>query len=91
MFSDLLLHDMGDDSGSVIREGEVLPAEWRTAPLRDLASRKVEHGAICMMAGRRASRRPSRGMAGRPPKRRVAFDGLDGRDRQLLLDFVSKL
>ncbi|WP_373505633.1 di-heme oxidoredictase family protein [Aestuariivirga sp.] len=90
VFSDLLLHDMGDESGSVIREGDVLPAEWRTAPLRDLASRNgirryLHDGATPSIADAIVRH------GGEAAQARRAFEGLDGRDRQLLLDFVSKL
>ena len=37
-FTDLLLHDLGGETAGTIPEAEFSVAEWRTAPLIDLAA-----------------------------------------------------
>lgn len=43
LYSDLLLHDMGDDLTSYGGEGAALPAEWRTTPLIGFRGNIADH------------------------------------------------
>ncbi len=90
VFTDLLLHDLGPEGASTIREGSAAPAEWRTAPLRDLAPR---NGARRYMRDGRAAtlREAILHHGGEAAAARAAFSAANGRDQQLLLDFLAKL
>ncbi|MCX7345687.1 MAG: hypothetical protein NTU78_08105 [Alphaproteobacteria bacterium] len=90
IFSDLLLHDMGDATSSELRDGSALPGEWRTAPLIDLdprqETRRYLHG------GKAATIEEAiRTHGGEAAPARDRFRQLDGRERQLLLDFLAQL
>ncbi|MCB1377121.1 MAG: hypothetical protein KDK89_01950 [Alphaproteobacteria bacterium] len=90
VFSDLLLHDMGRARSSVIREGSAAPAEWRTAPLRDLAPasgarRYLHDGKAATLADAIALH------GGEAESARRAFLDGQGREQRLLLEFLSRL
>lgn len=90
VFTDLLLHDLGAEGASLLREGNAEPAEWRTAPLRDLdprdGSRRYLHD------GRAATLREAIvHHGGEGAGARAAFIAANGREQQMLLDFLSRL
>ncbi len=89
-FTDLLLHDLGQDGASVIGAGTAEPAEWRTAPLRGLdpqdGARRYLHDGSAATLSDAISRH-----GGEAAKARAAFTEFDGRVQQMLLDFLSKL
>lgn len=89
-FTDLLLHDLGPEGTSHIRAGDAEAAEWRTAPLAGLdplkGARRYLHD------GRAASLRDAIAQHGGEASRaRAAFFQADGRDQQMILDFLAKL
>lgn len=90
IFSDLLLHDMGDATSSALRDGSALPGEWRTAPLIDLDARQgtrryLHDGKAATIADAILTH------GGEAAPARDRFRQLDGRERQLLLDFLAQL
>ena len=90
VFTDLLLHDLGAEGASLIHAGNAEPAEWRTAPLRDLdpmnGMRRYLHD------GRAATIRDAIAHhGGEGAGARAAFERADGPAQQLLLDFLAKL
>jgi CxxC motif-containing protein (DUF1111 family) len=90
IFSDLLLHDLGDGDAGSVRDGAALPGEWRSAPLRDLApragTRRYLHGGAAATLEAAITLHGGEAAAARDKVQR-----LDGRERQLLLDFLSGL
>ena len=53
-YSDLLLHDMGDELADGVREGEAAGPEWRTPPLWGLGLLPAIHGRIRLLHDGRA-------------------------------------
>jgi CxxC motif-containing protein (DUF1111 family) len=89
-FSDLLLHDLGEDGQSPLAESGAKPGEWRTAPLRDLdpseGTRRYLHD------GRAATIEAAiEHHGGEASQVRDRFFRNGGRERMLLIDFVSRL
>lgn len=89
VFSDLLLHDLGPEATSRIGAGDAGAAEWRTAPLAGLAplggARRYLHD------GRASTLREAIAQhGGEAASARAAFFEADGRDQQMLLDFLAK-
>lgn len=87
LYSDLLLHDMGDGLADGIRQGEATGSEYRTAPLWGLRLRKF------LLHDGRASSVPEAiswhgGEAAAVVKR---YEQLLSRDRDDLLTFVQSL
>jgi CxxC motif-containing protein (DUF1111 family) len=90
VFTDLLLHDLGAEGASLLREGHAEPAEWRTAPLRDLDPRKGSRRYL--HDGRAATLQEAIAHhGGEGAGARAAFTAADGPEQQLLLDFLSRL
>jgi CxxC motif-containing protein (DUF1111 family) len=90
LYSDLLLHDMGEALADGIREGGAGPREWRTPPLiglrfqrwylHDGRARDLEQ-AVLGHAGEGSQANPSV----------QAFQALSARERKDLIEFVSSL
>jgi CxxC motif-containing protein (DUF1111 family) len=90
VFTDLLLHDLGAEGASLLRAGDAEPAEWRTVPLRDLDPR--EGSRRFLHDGRAATLREAIAHhGGEGAGARAGFMAADGREQQLLLDFLSRL
>jgi len=91
LFTDVLLHDMGDglaDSGGVPGAGA---AEWRTAPLAGLA-RALARGDGLLHDGRAADVAQAVGWhAGEASAARARFEALDDAEKRALIDYVSSL
>jgi CxxC motif-containing protein (DUF1111 family) len=90
VFTDLLLHNLGPEGISHIKAGDAEPAEWRTAPLAGLdplnGVRRYLHD------GRAASLREAIAQhGGEAAPARAAFFEADGRDQQMILEFLAKL
>jgi CxxC motif-containing protein (DUF1111 family) len=90
IFSDLLVHDMGDALADGVTDGEAGPRDWRTAPLIGLRFSKtfLHDGrassvtdAILQHAGARSEADESVRL----------FQALDPAARSALLDFVGAL
>lgn len=91
LYSDLMLHDMGEELSDGAGEPDVAPTEWRTAPLRGLrldagASRRYLHD------GRAASVAEAiRWHGGEAASARARFEAMTEADRRRLTGFVEGL
>lgn len=86
-FTDLLLHDMGDELADDIKEGEATGQEWRTQPLWGTA--KTER---FLHDGRATSVLEAIGFhGGEAEKAKQAFHALDTDDKTKLLTFINSL
>jgi CxxC motif-containing protein (DUF1111 family) len=90
IYSDLLLHDLGDARADGIVEGEATGRDWRTAPLIGLRfNRTFMHDGVATSIDEaiRAHAGPGSEANGSV----AAYDALSPDDRQVLLQFVSGL
>jgi CxxC motif-containing protein (DUF1111 family) len=91
LYSDLMLHDMGEGLSDGAGERDVAPTEWRTPPLRGLSldagpSRRYLHD------GRAGSISEAiRWHGGEAAVARARFEAMTEADRQRLIDFVGAL
>ncbi|WP_414592226.1 di-heme oxidoredictase family protein [Ancylobacter sp. G4_0304] len=91
LFTDVLLHDMGDGLADPAGVPGAAAGEWRTAPLAGL-SRGLARGAGLLHDGRAADvAQAVRWHGGEATRARARFDALDMRERRALLDYVSSL
>ncbi len=90
IFTDLLLHDLGDALADGLTDGDARSREWRTAPLIGLRFVKSY-----LHDGRARTVREAIGMHGAPGSEASAsaalFEALGAADQQTLLDFVDAL
>jgi CxxC motif-containing protein (DUF1111 family) len=90
IFTDVLLHDMGDALADGTAEGEATGRDWRTAPLIGLRFNRV-----FMHDGRAATIEEAIHDHASPGSEAngsvAAFDALPPADREALLSFVSRL
>jgi CxxC motif-containing protein (DUF1111 family) len=90
VYTDILLHDMGDTLADGIGEGEAGPRDWRTAPLIGL-----RHARTYMHDGRARSideAIAAHAGPGSEANESVAlFDAMNDADRRALLAFVGAL
>lgn len=96
LYSDLLLHDMGDGLADGVPQGVATPSEWRTPPLWGLRQRIAEIARAARTGllhdGRAASvEHAVLWHGGEASKARSAFAGLPEADRAALLTFLSGL
>jgi len=90
IYSDLLLHDMGDERADAVAEGEATGRDWRTAPLIGLRfNRSFMHDGVASSI--EEAIRAHRGAGSEANGSVDAFDALPADDRQKLLQFVSGL
>jgi CxxC motif-containing protein (DUF1111 family) len=90
-YTDLLLHDMGDELGDGATEPGAAPGEWRTAPLWGL-SRILASGATLLHNGRAATLDEAiRLHGGEGSRARSRYLALDPPERERLLAFLSNL
>jgi CxxC motif-containing protein (DUF1111 family) len=89
LYSDLLLHDLGNALASGGPEGAALATEWRTAPLRGLGARK----SLGLMHDGRAKDIESAILAhaGEANTSRQTFLALDLEQRRALIAFLERL
>ncbi|MFD2141411.1 di-heme oxidoredictase family protein [Ancylobacter oerskovii] len=91
LFTDVLLHDMGEGLADPAGMPGVAAAEWRTAPLAGL-SRALDKGVGLLHDGRAADVAAAVGWhGGEAAGARARFEALNARDRQRLIDYVSRL
>lgn len=91
LFTDVLLHDMGEGLSDPAGVPGAAAAEWRTAPLAGLA-RALARDVGLLHDGRAADvAQAVRWHGGEAAGARARFDGLDPADRQRLIDYVSSL
>jgi CxxC motif-containing protein (DUF1111 family) len=90
LFSDLLLHDMGDGLADGVSQGQAGPREFRTSPLWGLGKRIffLHDGRttdlVQAIQQHRSSGSEANGVVGR-------FNGLRESDKQDLLNFLRSL
>ena len=90
IYTDLLLHDMGDALADGTVEGEATGRDWRTAPLIGLRFNRVfMHDGSAATIGDAIHAHTGAGSEANGSV--AAFDALSPADRQLLLQFVSSL
>lgn len=92
LYSDLLLHDMGDALADGRPDGSATGREWRTTPLWGLRLMRqfLDGEALLMHDGRARSVEEAILMhGGEGKKSRDAFAALTASDRRALLDFVE--
>jgi CxxC motif-containing protein (DUF1111 family) len=90
LFSDLLLHDMGEGLNDGIREGAAEPGEWRTAPLRNLRIILREGGLLHDGRARNVSE-AIEWHGGEGAGARSNYRDLSAADKAALLAFVNGL
>jgi CxxC motif-containing protein (DUF1111 family) len=90
VFSDLLLHDLGQGLAGAYGDRDFSAQEWRTAPLIDMSDRQGKRRYL--HDGRAASIADAvRWHDGEAHAARDRFLALEERDRKLLLDYVGSL
>jgi CxxC motif-containing protein (DUF1111 family) len=92
LYSDLLLHDMGDGLADYRGDGSADGREWRTTPLWGLRPMRdfLNGEAFLLHDGRaRSVEEAVRLHGGEAQSARDTFIGLSGSDRAALLDFVE--
>jgi CxxC motif-containing protein (DUF1111 family) len=90
-YSNLLLHDLGDDLAGAGPEGEAVATEWRTAPLWGLGT-TLRRGARLLHDGRAASIAEAvRHHGGEAAPARARFEVLPRNGRLALERFLSSL
>jgi CxxC motif-containing protein (DUF1111 family) len=92
LYSDLLLHDLGDELADGVPDGDASGREWRTAPLWGLrVMRDFLGGAAFLMHDGRARSVDEAILmhGGEAAAVRARYELLNGEDRAALLDFVE--
>jgi len=91
LFTDVLLHDMGDELADPLSVPGASASEWRTAPLAGL-SRSLAREVGLLHDGRAANVAEAvRWHGGEASGARTFFEALSARDRRTLVDYVSSL
>lgn len=92
-YSDLLLHDMGDDLADGVPAGEARGRDWRTTPLWGLNRLAAEDGRLSLLHDGRARSVTEAILwhGGEAAKARGAFLSLPAADRRSLVRFVLGL
>jgi CxxC motif-containing protein (DUF1111 family) len=87
IYSDLLIHDMGDELADNVSDGSAGPRDWRTAPLIGIRFLRT------FLHDGRASDVESaiRAHGGEAKSSANAFDALSPQDKRVLLEFVGGL
>lgn len=92
LYSDLLLHDMGEELSDGVVDGDASGSEWRTAPLWGLrVARDFLNGDLFLMHDGRAQsvEEAVRLHGGEAETVRAAFLALPPEDRRAVIDFVE--
>ncbi len=89
-YSDLLLHDMGEDLNDGIREGAAAPGEWRTVPLWGLSA-TLQLGGLLHDGRARNVEEAVEWHGGEAEGARTRFRELSSGDKAALLAFVNGL
>lgn len=90
VFTDLLLHDMGDGLAGGFPDGFATAREWRTAPLIDLASQNGKRRYL--HDGRAATLDEAiRWHGGEAQKAKELYMNLSAADRTKLIDYLGSL
>jgi CxxC motif-containing protein (DUF1111 family) len=92
-FTDLLLHDMGQDLSDGMPEGDAAPSEWRTPPLWGLGLVTTVNGHRFLLHDGRARSLEEAILwhGGEAERSREAFRALPAEARRDLLRFLDSL
>jgi CxxC motif-containing protein (DUF1111 family) len=91
LFTDILLHDMGEGLADPVGVPGAAAGEWRTAPLAGV-SRALARGVGLLHDGRAADVAAAVSWhGGEASAARARFDALSPRERRALIDYVSSL
>ena len=92
-YTDLLLHDMGDDLADGRPEYEASGREWRTPPLRGLGLSRIVNGHGDLLHDGRARNVTEAILwhGGEAESAREAFRAMPGTEREALVKFVESL
>jgi CxxC motif-containing protein (DUF1111 family) len=93
-YTDLLLHDMGNELSSGYTEGTALPSEWRTPPLWGLGlSKNSQGGSYFLMHDGRAHSIHEAIMlhGGEGASSRTEFQNLTDAEKKKLIKFLESL
>jgi CxxC motif-containing protein (DUF1111 family) len=90
VYTDLLLHDLGEGLNDGIKEGAAEPGEWRTAPLRGMAA-LLRAGGLLHDGRARNVGEAIEWHGGEGASSRARFRALNSADRAALLAFVNGL
>jgi CxxC motif-containing protein (DUF1111 family) len=90
VFTDLLLHDLGSQAAGAIPDQGFSPSEWRTAPLIDLdpmgGKRRYLHDGRAATVSEAIEYH-----GGEATQAQQAFRRMDGRERDMLINYLSGL
>jgi CxxC motif-containing protein (DUF1111 family) len=90
LFTDLLLHDMGEGLADGIADGDASPREWRTAPLMGLRhQRRLLHDGRAQTVADAIEAHASEGSEANDSVARVR--ALSSEDRNILIAYVESL
>jgi CxxC motif-containing protein (DUF1111 family) len=89
-YTDLLLHEMGEDLNDGIAEGAALPGEWRTPPLWGLSA-TLQLGGLMHDARAPNVEEAIEWHGGEAAAARARFRALEPGDKAALLAFVNGL
>ena len=91
-YTDLLLHDLGEDLNDQVKEGDANPQEWRTPPLWSLGLVEAVEGSRFLHDGRAATIEEAilwHGGEGLNAKNN--FEALSDTEKQKLLSFLRSI
>lgn len=92
-YTDLLLHDMGEELADGRPDGEATGSEWRTPPLWGVGLARAVHDDVGLLHDGRARTVEEAVLwhGGEARRSRERFAGLSAEDRRALLSFVRSL
>lgn len=92
-FTDLLLHDMGEELADGRPDGEASGTEWRTPPLWGIGLTETVNGHVNFLHDGRARSLEEAIIwhGGEAERSRAGFTALDSEQRQQLIDFLESL
>jgi CxxC motif-containing protein (DUF1111 family) len=91
-YTDLLLHDLGEDLNDQVKEGDAHPQEWRTPPLWSLGLVEATEGSRFLHDGRAATIEEAilwHGGEGLSAKNN--FEALSNADKENILSFLRSI
>lgn len=91
-YTDLLLHDMGEELSDYVKEGDANPREWRTPPLWSLGLIEKVEGSRFLHDGRAATLEEAIiWHGGEAMNAKDNFNSLSINDKKILLNFLRAI